>query len=70
MGGAVRICQHRAGLPCVQHQQDLLSLSAEAERRERANCRLAGDFDDRREDMGLWPVRPAPAQCQRVRLEP
>ncbi len=70
MGGASSICEHRDGLPGVPHQRDVLSVSAEAQRRERVDRGLAAGTDQSQEDVGLWPVLPASSQRQRLSLEP
>ena len=60
-GGAAR-CQHCAGLQGLCGQRDLLSLQPEAEERERGDCRSARRADRCPQNLGLWPLFPAPAQ--------
>ena len=70
MGGSPSIREHCACLLSVPHQRDVLSISAEAQRRERADRGLADSADQHQEELGLWSVLPAPAQRQRIQMEP
>ena len=70
VGGRGEGPEHPSGLRGVWIEREWVSISAEAQRRERQDRRVAATTDGEPAELGIWSVFPVSAERERLSVEP